>query len=125
MNMRKLAASTALALAAGSVVGGAARASAPTEGCTSVVGLSCHYRATQAGGVVAVGYVRVTILRHGRTMVVEHMSADDLDYAGLAHVWRNVIKPGDDVTVETFFCVCCPVPQFATVGAAAQRVHPS
>jgi hypothetical protein len=126
MNIRKLAASSVLVLAAGSVVGGTtALASAPTEGCTSVVGLPCHYRATQVGGVVAVGFIRVTIVRHGRTMVVDHMDADDLDYAGLAHVWHDVIKPGDDVTVETFFCICCPVPQFAMAGAAAQRVHPS
>jgi hypothetical protein len=104
---------------AGTMASWTATAEAASEGCTAASGLSCEYRATRAGGIVAIGNGwQVRIYRHGHEKA--YGPKDMTDVRGSTLKLRNAVQNGDYVFVKTTIpaapCLClCVSGQFGAV----------
>ncbi len=84
-------------------------AEAASEGCTAASGLSCEYRATKAGGIVAFGNGwQVRIYRHGHETTYGPKDMTDVRRSTLK--LRNAVQKDDYVFVRTTIpaglCAC-------------------
>ena len=142
--MNKIRTLIAIAVFTGGMAGVSGTAHAASEGCTAAGGVSCEYRATKAGGIMAVGNAwQVHVFRHGREITYEprenamaRRSFDavwsyifSVDSPAIADVGLvtdlsalkrpNAVRPGDYVFVQTTrpadVCLCVT----GTFGAVA------
>jgi hypothetical protein len=109
----------AVAVFAGGMAGWTGTADAASEGCTAAAGLSCEYRATKAGGIMAIGNGwKVRVFRNGQEKT--YGPQDMTDVRGSTLKRSNAVRKGDYVFVQTTLpaapCLClCVTGQFGAV----------
>ena len=128
MNARRMLG--AIVVIAATSAGWTPTAHAATEGCTAKAGESCAYRATEKGGIVAIGTTwRVKVKRDGRS--IKYGPKYYLDAPHYASRRVDAIQKGDIVYVSTGLTAtlviggCCiswpPVVDVVAVGPGYNR----